>query len=179
MGPVARRDLDVVYPLGPESVHLMRGCGLKIVFLDAGSDGLGNPVESSVDDRRAMLEAHDFIFILDRPGVLHDALTIGDVIAAFEKRQHDLRLDDVDADPNLLLIHLVVVEDHVEVFEKSLVALPCHRQRAMHRAVCREGRVFDPRTVEFLRSDFGAEAEDVRIAVTRDDRVAAHVIDLG
>ena len=157
----------------------MGGHRLQVVFLDPRRDGLRDLVKGRIDDGRAVLQAHDLVFVLDGPGILHDALAISDVVAVLKQRQHDLGFDDVHADTDLLLVHAVVVQDHVEILEKALVALPGHGQGAVHGAVGRERGLGYPGAIELFGGYFGAETEYMRISVARHDGVAPHVVHFG
>ena len=84
MGSIAGRDLHVVDPLGPQTMHLVGRHRLQIVLLDPGRNRLRDPVERAIDDRRTVFQAHDLVFVLDGPRVLHDALAIGDVVAVLQ-----------------------------------------------------------------------------------------------
>jgi hypothetical protein len=127
VGTVARRHLHVVHPLRAQPVHLM-GCNrLQIILLDAGSNSRRDLVECGIDDGSTVFQAHDLVFVLDCPGILHDALAIGDGVSFLEHCENDLRFHDVDADADFLFVQFVIVEHHVEVFEETFVALPFHR----------------------------------------------------
>jgi hypothetical protein len=166
-------------PLGTEAMHLVRCNGLQIVFLGTGANLAGDAVERRVDDGGTVFQNRDFIFVLDRARVLHDALTVGNRVAVGLHGQQDLRFDHIDADANLLLVELEIAEDHVEVLEETGRTSPGFGQRAEHRAMCRERVIRNPGAVQFLCGNFGAKAEDMGWPIARDDRVAAHVVDFG
>ena len=135
-------------------------------------------MEGAVHDGGCVLQAHDLVFVLDRPGVLHHALPVDDLVAVLQQRQEDLRLGEVHADLDLVLVELVVGQHHVEVPQEPRVALPLLGQRALHGAVRWERVVRDPGAIELLGRDLRTEPENVRIPVAGHDRVAPHVIDL-
>ena len=161
-------------------MQLCGGYSLQLILLHAGMQRTGHLIESCVHTGGSLHHDLDLVLVFDLTGGTHDFFAIAQLITSLRQFRHQLAVDLVYTDGGLW-IQMIFLHHHSEIrlkfIQMSAIHAPAGRQSAKHCCMSGIGPIFNPRAVNPLIGDLGAESKNIRFAAAGDNGIPSHIID--